>query len=284
MSPVNVNKQITIISGLFDWLNAHYDSVTSNPFARATIAVRSVARDERDPFTIAELSAIFRAPIFTGCASERLWHQAGKAILRQSSKFWIPLLGLYTGARLNELCKLRPSDIRNVEGIDYIDINTEAHADKAIDPGIKTSASSRQIPVHADLIRFGFLSFVASRRRGDDERLFLELKPDRYGKLSDGFGKHFARFLKALGVKRDKIDFHSFRHSWTDACRNSRIPLEAIYALKGEALKGTLARYGHGKTDLEILDAEMRKLSFKGLDLSHLAVLKTRPSMRTRCD
>ena len=45
-----------------------------------------------------------------------------------------------------------------------------------------------------------------------------------------------------------------------------------IYALKGEALQGTLARYGHGKTDIEILNEEMQKLHFKGLDLTHLAV------------
>jgi hypothetical protein len=36
MFVVNINKQITIISGLFDWLIAHYDPVTANPFAKAT--------------------------------------------------------------------------------------------------------------------------------------------------------------------------------------------------------------------------------------------------------
>jgi integrase len=270
MSVVNINKQISIISGLFDWLSAHYDCVTTNPFSKSTIAVKSSARDERDPFTVAELSAIFKAPVFIGCESERHWQRPGALVLRESAKFWIPLLGLYTGARLNELCKLRAKDIRSSNGIDYIDINTDAHEDGAIDPGVKTSASSRQLPVHADLISFRFLSLVATRRESGTERLFPELRPDAYGKLSDGFGKYFARFLKSIGIKRDKLDFHSFRHTWTDACRNSRIPIDVIYALKGEALKGTLARYGHGRTDLEILDEEMRKLQFKGLDLSHL--------------
>ncbi len=55
--------------------------------------------------------------------------------------------------------------------------------------------------------------------------------------------------------------------------------------LVGDGFDALLQRQDIGvATDLEILDAEMRKLSFKGLDLSHLAVLKTRPSMRTRCD
>ncbi len=272
MLVVNINKQITIVSGLFDWLVAHYDAVTANPFAKTTIAVRSLAREERDPFTLSELKAIFTAPIFTGCESERHWNIRGQKTLRGSAKFWVPLLGLYTGARLNELCKLRVTDIRSDEGLPYIDINTEKHDDRSVDPGVKTSASSRRVPVHRDLNRFGFAELVAARSDAGCERLFPELRPDAYGKLSDRFGKHFARFLKSIGIKRDKIDFHSFRHTWTDACRNSRMSLEVILALKGEALQGTLARYGHGKTDIEILDEGMQKLHFKGLDLSHLAV------------
>ena len=43
-----------------------------------------------------------------------------------------------------------------------------------------------------------------------------------------------------------------------------------------ETLPGTLARYGRGKTDLEILAAEMRKLSFKALDLTHLKIVGRR--------
>ncbi len=146
-----------------------------------------------------------------------------------------------------------------------------AHSD-GVDPRLKGSASRRQIPLHEDLIKFGFMHFHATRRAAKAQRLFSELSADKYGKLSDGFGKHFARFLKSLGIKRAKIDFHSFRHTWTDACRNSKIQTDIIYALKGEALKGTLARYGDGKTDLEILAEETRKLFFKGLDLSHLAM------------
>ena len=272
MSVVNINKQITIVSNLFDWLVAHYDTVSTNPFAKATIALKSVAREERDPFTLNELNAIFTAPIFTGCELENHWKVPGKTILRSSAKFWVPLLALYTGARLNELCKLRVRDIKSDDDISYIDINTNKHDDQSIDPGVKTSASSRQLPVHPDLKRFGFLEFVAARKGTGCEQLFSELKPDAYGKLSDGFGKHFARFLKSLAIKRDKIDFHSFRHTWTDACRNSKMSIEVIFALKGEALQGTLARYGHGQTDIEILEEGMQKLRFRGLNLSHLVV------------
>ena len=272
MSLVNVDKQLTIVSSCFDWLRSQYDAVSSNPFDGATISVKSNMRDERHPFSTDDLRVIFMAPVYTGCESERGWQHGGRVALRESAKFWVPLLGLYSGARVNELCKLRVADIRTDDAITYIDINADAHGDTAIDAGLKSAASARQLPVHADLVSFGFLAFVEMRRKSGGERLFPELTPDTYGKLADGFGKHFARFLKALGIKHDKIDFHSFRHTWTDACRNSRISVDVIYALKGEALKGTLARYGNGKTDLEILAEETAKLKFKGLDLGHLRI------------
>ncbi len=272
MSIVNVNKQLTIISGMFDWFAGQYEGVASNPFANATIEISTSIRDERDPFTLADLKAMFSAPIYAGCKSETSWKEPGDQVLRSSAKFWLPILGLYTGARINELCKLKVTDIRKEDGVWYFDINTEEHADAAIDARVKSAASVRRIPLHSDLVKIGFLAFVIQRRVDRAERLFPELTPDRYGKLADGFGKHFGRFLKSVGIKRDKIDFHSFRHTWTDACLNSRIPDAATLALKGKSRPGTLARYGHGKTDLEILAEEMAKLTFKGLDLSHLDV------------
>lgn len=270
MSIVNVNKLLTIVSGMFDWLIGQYDGIEANPLANATIEISTNIREERDPFTLDELRTIFSAPIYVGCESERFWKKPGDLILRDTAKFWVPLLGLYTGARANELCKLKVSDVCTESGIVFIDINTEGHTDVEIDGGVKSTASVRHIPIHADLIAFGLMSFVDARQREGAERLFPELGTDKYGKLNDSFGKHFARFLKSLGIKRDQIAFHSFRHSWSDACLNSRIPDAVTSALKGESRPGTLARYGHGKTDIEILAEEMRKLVFKGLDLTHL--------------
>ena len=190
MSVVNINKQITIISSLFDWLLGHEDCLTTNPFAKTTIDVKSVAREERDPFAPADLTSIFTAPIFTGCLSEAHWKQSGSTVLRESAKYWVPLLGLYTGARLNELCKLRTVDVKNCDSIHYIDINAAEHEDKNIDPRLKGAASARQIPVHPDLAEFGFLSLVATRQANKTERLFPELTPDSFGKLDLAPGRY----------------------------------------------------------------------------------------------
>ena len=127
------------------------------------------------------------------------------------------------------------------------------------------------MPIHPDLLSFGFLDFVERGRARGDERVFPELKPNRHGKLYSALSQRFSdRFLPGLGIKTDKTSLKSFRHNFVDAALNSRIPDEIVQALKGDTRPGTLARYGHGKTDLEILDAEMRKLTFRGLDLTHL--------------
>lgn len=276
MSIVNVNKLLTVVGSCFSWLQSNYDVITANPAEKSTITVRANAREERDPFTLDELNAMFNAPTYTGSESAYKWRENGDNIPRDTARFWLPLLGLYTGARLNELCTLRVTDVRLSGGVTYLDINDEPHIDPKILTSLKTIASARLIPVHADLVGIGFLAFVEQLRAEKAARLFPELKPDSYGSLADGFGKHFARFLKSLDIKHDKNDFHSFRHTWTDACRNSKIESDVIYALKGESLKGTLSRYGHGKTEIEILAEATAKLTFRGLDLKHLVLAAVR--------
>ena len=39
-------------------------------------------------------------------------------MLRASPKFWIPLIAVYSGMRLNEICQLTRSHIKKHEGID----------------------------------------------------------------------------------------------------------------------------------------------------------------------
>jgi len=74
-------------------------------------------------------------------------------------RFWLLPLGLYTGARLNELCQLRVHDvIQDVHGVDLIDIN-----DNGYNKSLKTGPSARQIPICSKLVEMGFLNFVEER-------------------------------------------------------------------------------------------------------------------------
>jgi len=268
------NKYIATLYNLFEYALGNYDRVDRNPFVNATLPTRTNPREEWDPFTVEALCVFFHAPLYTGCKSVREWMEPGDVVPRDSARFWLPLILLYSGARVNEACKLRVIDIGEAEGTPFFSIEWEEDdEERGIAGRVKNVSSERRVPVHHDLIAFGFLDFVARARTRGSERLFPELKPNRHGKLYGTISQRFSdTFLLRLGIKTEKTSLKSFRHNFVDAARNSCISDAVIQALKGDTYEGTLARYGHGKTDLEILAVEMRKLRFKGVDLTHLRV------------
>jgi integrase len=105
---------------------------------------------------------------------------------------------------------------------------------------LKNDASVRSMPVHQELIELGFLAFVD----GCEGLLFPNLVQHTSGRWSEAWGKHFARFLKALGIKADGKDFHSFRHTFIAAAEASGLEFSARKWLVGHALQGQTGRYG----------------------------------------
>ncbi|WP_372624138.1 hypothetical protein [Falsiroseomonas sp.] len=59
------------------------------------------ARDQRDTWTPEELRALFASPVWTGC-HPHFRTQPGDQVIGDA-KFWLPILALYHGARLEEL-------------------------------------------------------------------------------------------------------------------------------------------------------------------------------------
>lgn len=115
----------------------------------------------------------------------------------------------------------------------------------------------------------GFLDFVDARRAKDPAgRLFPEVKPSKSGYHSHNFSKYFARYLKQVGLKAEKVTFHSLRHSFTDALRAAEIEDSHIKALLGHADSSITAIYGSG-VPLKVLVSDMENVTFD-LDLNHL--------------
>lgn len=268
------NKYLGALFNFFEYAIGNYDKVDRNPFQNATLPTKTSPREEWDPFSPDALRTFFNAPLYRGCKSAKFWLDPGNEVPRDSARFWLPLVLLYTGARVNEICKLRTVDIGDENSIPYFDIVWEDDDDEAGIAGrVKNAASRRRVPVHVDLVAFGFLVFVKRVQGRGHARLFNELKPNRYGKLYGTISQRFSdTYLTRLGIKTDKTSLKSFRHNFVDAAMNSRIPTEIVQALKGDTRPGTLGRYGDGKTDLEILAGEMAKLKFRGLDLGHLVI------------
>ena len=66
------------------------------------------------------------------------------------SYYWLPLLGLYMGARIEELCSLYLEDFKVEHGINIISINgiNIISINSNHDKKLKSKAAERLIPVH----------------------------------------------------------------------------------------------------------------------------------------
>jgi integrase len=116
MSVCRINKHLTLIGQLCKWaINQGY--LASNPASGMQLPTEKRPQEARSPFTGEELKRIFLSPEFsaTSCGTQP----------RSSYMYWLPILGLHTGALLEELAQLTTSDVREVDGVWIIDINRE---------------------------------------------------------------------------------------------------------------------------------------------------------------
>lgn len=99
-------------------------------------------RKLRTPYQIAELRTLFSRPLYTGCRDdEHGFNKPGENKPRRG-RFWLPLLGLFTGARAGELCQLRVRDIMRTEaGTPYLAIRNDGEW-----MTVKTRNAIRDIP------------------------------------------------------------------------------------------------------------------------------------------
>jgi integrase len=120
-----------------------------NVFTEVHLPVpRSNVTRETKAFRPEEARTILRASL----AVEDTDH-ASNAVRR-----WVPWVCAYTGARSGEITQLRGVDVIKQEGIDAIRITPEA--------GPVKTKQARLVPLHSNLIKQGFLSFVASKGKG----------------------------------------------------------------------------------------------------------------------
>ena len=263
-STVN-QKYLALLEAFFEWAKRGA-LIGSNPAVgiRAEVSRSRVRRHKRRPFSLDHLKRIYSAPLYTGCASDARIYEPGDVLVNDHRR-WIPLLSLFTGARLNELCQLRVRDVRTVDGVLCLDINDEDGK------RLKTRASMRLVPLHPELLRLGFEDYVASLPKGSS--LWPEMETGTTGYSSDAVSKWFIRFLdKTLGHadrKRAQLSHHSFRHTMKDRMREVGIDERIQDAFIGHETAHVSAAYGTGYRPRAIL-AEISKVHFEGLSLEHL--------------
>lgn len=237
ISTSTVDKHLMWVRSFFDWM-ATNQLIPHNVAKDVNIAKKSNPLDARSPFTKADLAVIFGSP-------KEYSDNLQKTLSSRPERVWVPLIGLYHGMRLNEICQLFEDDIIDNDGIPCIRIiENEARLQH-----VKNNGSRRTIPIHPKLIEIGFLEYVSKVRKVSPKgQLFPHLTPTR-----DGYGKNMTYWfnktvLERLGLKGEaKKDFHSFRHTVIDEFKNSDARLEHYQAIIGHS-SGTITLDTYGSS------------------------------------
>jgi integrase len=164
-------------------------------------------RDQRNPFSPADLTAIFKQAPWTGCAGFDDRMAPGVQLYHDAMSI-VPYLARYTLTRREEICGLDVEDVLDEDGIPFIFIRPNEHRT------LKNAQSMRRIPLIAEVQRLGFLRYHAELKRLGHRLLFPELRAasDRTP-LGDVF---YGDWIKIQNVaipnaEEERKAFHSFR-------------------------------------------------------------------------
>lgn len=177
------------------------------------------------------------------------------------AKFWIPLIGLYTGARLNEICQLYVDDIRKENGIFYFNITRDRP-----DQFTKNTQSIRKVPIHSKLIELGFLDFVKAVKKSKKDRIFYNLTFQKKNHYAGSTSTAYGRYLDKIGITDRSKVFHSFRHNIETILAHKKVPQSMINAMCGWKNKSIPELNYLDKYPLSLLQKEMESLQYPYLD------------------
>ncbi|WP_330219423.1 site-specific integrase [Sphingobium cupriresistens] len=271
INPTNLNAYMARFGSLLNWAVAE-EYIVRNPSRGLQLAETVHPQDRRRPFAVQQLQRIFSAPVYSGCKDEQAGYAVPGSTIATGARYWVALLGLLSGARLNEICQLDVADIRLIEGVACLVISEDS-ATGGRDKSLKNKASARIVPVHPVLLQLGFMDFVDRKKRDGAFKLFDDLPAGAKGFRSVAFSRWFARFLVRSSASAPQTCYHSFRHGFRDAARNARIDRDIVLRLGGWTTGGGQSEaadnYGNGYHPRVLFEA-ISKIEYSGLNLTHL--------------
>lgn len=197
LTPKTTNKYTQLISSLFTYCTKHHN-LQSNPFCDLTMQVTTRQDQEKAIYTDSELKILF----------ENL-----KFDKKKPSRYWTPLIMLFSGMRPAEISQLHKHHITQIDGIYCIKL------DDSID--LQTDYSNRIIPIHQKLIELGFLDYIDSIESG---QLFPDIDLNVIKKTGPA-SRHWNRtYQNQSGIDPTNKSLYSLRHNFITKLRNNGIP------------------------------------------------------------
>jgi integrase len=266
ISQTTLNKTLGLLSAVLSVGIPLFD-LKENPFRGVTF--KSKTKNRRLPFDDDDLLNVFKSL---------------KNIERETD-YWVIVLGLYTGARLEEIGQLHCVDVKTQSGITFLSITDVSDDEEhGLRKHLKTESSRRRVPIHDDVLRLGFMEFVERQRQAGSVQLFPDLLPNTRGKLTSALSKRLNRFIDTSGISDSRKTFHSFRHYFKDLCRNAGLARDQHDALTGHTDSSVSGGYGVGHR-IEILHEFVNRIEMPHRNIVPVFSEKPRhpPRFRNRC-
>lgn len=238
LAPTTTDKRLSTLSSLLDFATKN-KYIDSNPAKGIRIGSKKAVKP-RQGWTPEEIKSLLDGPVHRD--GQRPQGGGGDAA------YWMPLMALYSGARLAELGQLKRGDVGSIDGVAYFEINDDGGK------SVKTESSKRRVPLHRNLLEAGFMAFVD----GKDGELFPDVKMAANGQYGKAWGAWFGRYKNGLGVG---TDFHGLRHTFITAARDAGLDKEVRDTITGHAREGVSGGYG-ASAGLKRLKTEIDKVSY----------------------
>lgn len=214
-------KRLLEISKFFNFAHRQLKACKENPVADLEDVMRDLASKARAqlesymPFSDQDLKALFDPVQYM-------------LLTRDADYFWAPLLSAHLGLRLGEIVLPGLDDIRqDAHGLWHLNISAEV---------AKNQNSQRRVPITQPLIDLGFLEYVEHVRRQGATRLWPHRRFDtNTGRANPTKNQslHFGHLLTKVGIRNERLVFHSFRHTVVTALLDAGTPVHISMQICG---------------------------------------------------
>lgn len=283
------SKYLPALTNLF--IRARRDSAYPEGVEFPTARLRILSKQQKSaihakqkqdkPYTADELKQIFAPANFTTATKP---HQ-----------FWVPLIALFTGARLNEICQLHLDDIKQEDDIWVFDINHKGVRN------LKTDSATRKVPIAQTLIDIGLLDYLEdvkalagtkykNRTLPAPKMIFPYLNRDTTGgHFTHDATRDWTSYLRWVGVTDDDAKdgstrvggFHPFRYVFTNVLAHPKIKEAATEQLLGHKPEGVTGEVYRQKLPLEYLANDVMPLvKFPEVDFAGIRYAAVRERFR----
>lgn len=253
ISSKTARDRFTWVKSLLGYAFRELELLPKQPWEGMEIQVSKA--QTRRPWRDDELQQLFSQPLFTAYETPKTKKSGSDAA------YWVPILALYTGARIGELAQLRTCDISTIDGTPLLTITDSGEGQH-----VKTDAGHRSLPIHPELVRLGLLEYVQAIHSAGHDRLWptLRIDPERPGvAISNWFGE----YRRSVGLAEKYPDFHSFRHSVRTRLARAKIPEKVQDSITGHETQGSIGTKVYQDVSIQDRLEAIQALSYPAISL-----------------